>query len=130
MLNPDGELQIIDYSNSPFARPDLRILVEGDNPHRETDILTTCQLILDGCSWDHKNHAAYIDYSNSPFARPDLRILVEGAPRAAHTERRRQQPHVAVCMPSFPSTCHSAQDLCKLLRTACTGRLTAIYLSF
>ena len=29
MLNPDGELQIIDYSNSPFARPDMRILVEG-----------------------------------------------------------------------------------------------------
>jgi len=29
VLNPDGELQIIDYSNSPFARPDLRILVEG-----------------------------------------------------------------------------------------------------
>jgi hypothetical protein len=29
LLNPDGELIIIDYSNSPFARPDLRILVEG-----------------------------------------------------------------------------------------------------
>ena len=30
LLNPDGEVVIIDYSNSPFARPDLRILVEGD----------------------------------------------------------------------------------------------------
>lgn len=30
LLNPDGELQIVDYSNSPFARPDLRILVEGE----------------------------------------------------------------------------------------------------
>lgn len=29
LLNPDGEVVIIDYSNSPFARPDLRILVEG-----------------------------------------------------------------------------------------------------
>ncbi len=29
LLNPDGEVIIIDYSNSPFARPDLRILVEG-----------------------------------------------------------------------------------------------------
>ena len=29
LLNPDGELIIIDYSNSPFARPDLRILIEG-----------------------------------------------------------------------------------------------------
>lgn len=32
LLNPDGEVVIIDYSNSPFARPDLRILVEGA-PH-------------------------------------------------------------------------------------------------
>lgn len=31
LLNPDGELIIIDYSNSPFARPDLRILVEGEH---------------------------------------------------------------------------------------------------
>ncbi len=29
LLNPDGELVIVDVSNSPFARPDLRILVEG-----------------------------------------------------------------------------------------------------
>ena len=29
LLNPDGEVVVIDYSNSPFARPDLRILVEG-----------------------------------------------------------------------------------------------------
>ena len=35
LLNPDGELIIIDYSNSPFARPDLRILIEGAlrSPH-------------------------------------------------------------------------------------------------
>ena len=32
LLNPDGEVIIIDYSNSPFARPDLRILVEGNSP--------------------------------------------------------------------------------------------------
>lgn len=30
LLNPDGELVIVDVSNSPFARPDLRILVEGE----------------------------------------------------------------------------------------------------
>ena len=29
LLNPDGEVHIVDYSNSPFARPDLRILIEG-----------------------------------------------------------------------------------------------------
>ena len=33
VLNPDGQLVIIDYSNSPFARPDLRILVEGGFPN-------------------------------------------------------------------------------------------------
>ena len=33
LLNPDGELVIIDYSNSPFARPDLRILIEGGYPN-------------------------------------------------------------------------------------------------
>ncbi|KAK9837331.1 hypothetical protein WJX81_006697 [Elliptochloris bilobata] len=37
VLNPDGELQIIDYSNSPFARPDLRILAEGIRFIQETD---------------------------------------------------------------------------------------------
>ena len=39
MLNPDGELQILDYSNSPFARPDLRILVEGALPRRSMSSL-------------------------------------------------------------------------------------------
>ena len=33
MLNPDGQLVIIDYSNSPFSRPDLRILIEGGYPN-------------------------------------------------------------------------------------------------
>lgn len=28
-LNPDGEVHAVDISNSPFARPDLRILLEG-----------------------------------------------------------------------------------------------------
>lgn len=37
LLNPDGELQIVDYSNSPFARPDLRILVEGIRYIQEND---------------------------------------------------------------------------------------------
>ena len=26
---PQGNLHIVDYSNSPFARPDIRILIEG-----------------------------------------------------------------------------------------------------
>ncbi|EIE18663.1 hypothetical protein COCSUDRAFT_45149 [Coccomyxa subellipsoidea C-169] len=37
LLNPDGEVIIIDYSNSPFARPDLRILVEGIRYIQEND---------------------------------------------------------------------------------------------
>ena len=38
LLNPDGEVVIIDYSNSPFARPDLRILVEG-MPHMTSSVI-------------------------------------------------------------------------------------------
>lgn len=30
VVNPQGNLHIVDYSNSPFARPDIRILVEGE----------------------------------------------------------------------------------------------------
>ncbi|BDA49815.1 hypothetical protein COCOBI_14-4350 [Coccomyxa sp. Obi] len=37
LLNPDGEVIIIDYSNSPFARLDLRILVEGIRYIQEND---------------------------------------------------------------------------------------------
>ncbi|CAL5220616.1 g2658 [Coccomyxa viridis] len=37
LLNPDGEVVVIDYSNSPFARPDLRILVEGIRYIQEND---------------------------------------------------------------------------------------------
>ncbi|KAK9904869.1 hypothetical protein WJX75_004327 [Coccomyxa subellipsoidea] len=37
LINPDGEVIIIDYSNSPFARPDLRILVEGIRYIQEND---------------------------------------------------------------------------------------------
>lgn len=29
VLNPAGELQIVDVSNAPFARPDLRVLLQG-----------------------------------------------------------------------------------------------------
>ena len=29
VVNPQGNLHIVDYSNSPFARPDIRILIEG-----------------------------------------------------------------------------------------------------
>jgi hypothetical protein len=37
LLNPEGLLAIVDYSNSPFARPDLRILVEGIRYIQEND---------------------------------------------------------------------------------------------
>eukprot|EP00884_Botryococcus_braunii_P017470 jgi/Botrbrau1/4406/Bobra.105_2s0048.1 len=40
LLNPDGELVIVDVSNSPFARPDLRILVEGIRYIQENDYPT------------------------------------------------------------------------------------------
>jgi len=58
-----------------------------------------------------------IDYSNSPFARPDLRILVEGALRAARAERRRWQPHVAVCRPGFPHYMPGSRTLVHQIRT-------------
>ena len=29
LLNPEGYVHICEYSNSPFSRPDLRILIEG-----------------------------------------------------------------------------------------------------
>lgn len=29
MINPDGDVQIIDISNAPFARPDLKSLLKG-----------------------------------------------------------------------------------------------------
>lgn len=29
VLNTDGKLHIVDYSDSPFSRPDIRILIEG-----------------------------------------------------------------------------------------------------
>lgn len=29
VLNPAGELQIIDVSNAPFSRPDLKMLLSG-----------------------------------------------------------------------------------------------------
>jgi hypothetical protein len=47
LLNPDGELVIVDVSNSPFARPDLRILVEGVNIDLQFLIGPPC--ILLGC---------------------------------------------------------------------------------
>ncbi|KAK9807767.1 hypothetical protein WJX72_008665 [[Myrmecia] bisecta] len=37
LVDPDGVLNIIDISNSPFARPDLRILVEGIRYIQEND---------------------------------------------------------------------------------------------
>ena len=30
LVHAQGNLHIVDYSNSPFARPDIRILIEGD----------------------------------------------------------------------------------------------------
>ena len=30
LLNPEGYVHICEYSNSPFSRPDLRILIEGE----------------------------------------------------------------------------------------------------
>ena len=46
LLNPDGELQIVDYSNSPFARPDLRILVEGEASQSKSNCCMTCMHTL------------------------------------------------------------------------------------
>ena len=31
LLNPEGYVHICEYSNSPFSRPDLRILIEGEH---------------------------------------------------------------------------------------------------
>lgn len=31
VINPDGDAQIIDISNAPFARPDLKLLLKGLN---------------------------------------------------------------------------------------------------
>lgn len=51
MLNPDGELQIIDYSNSPFARPDMRILVEGAQRARGL-----CHMHCHSVAWRTTDH--------------------------------------------------------------------------
>ena len=32
LINPEGQVQVAEYSNSPFVRPDLRILIEGKPP--------------------------------------------------------------------------------------------------
>lgn len=67
VLNPDGEVHIVEYSNSPFARPDLRILVEGKTPLVEPSItsrlprstplslrLLCCAILLTSrLSWHH-----------------------------------------------------------------------------
>lgn len=37
LVNPEGYIQIVDYSNSPFSRPDLRILIEGIRYIQEND---------------------------------------------------------------------------------------------
>ena len=29
LINPEGQVQVAEYSNSPFCRPDLRIMIEG-----------------------------------------------------------------------------------------------------
>ena len=34
LLNPEGYVHICEYSNSPFSRPDLRILIEGERDVR------------------------------------------------------------------------------------------------
>lgn len=30
LINPEGQVQVAEYSNSPFCRPDLRIMIEGE----------------------------------------------------------------------------------------------------
>jgi alkyl hydroperoxide reductase subunit AhpC len=37
LINPEGELHTVEYSNSPFARPDLRIMIEGIRYIEEND---------------------------------------------------------------------------------------------
>lgn len=41
LLNEDGLLHVADYSNSPFSRPDIRILIEGAL-HVALCHITTC----------------------------------------------------------------------------------------
>lgn len=37
LINPEGQVQIAEYSNSPFCRPDLRIMIEGIRYIEEND---------------------------------------------------------------------------------------------
>jgi len=51
-LPSQGNLHIVDYSNSPFARPDIRILIEGARILSEllTTAFTTAAALLSGDS--------------------------------------------------------------------------------
>lgn len=37
LMNPEGKVQVAEYSNSPFCRPDLRIMIEGIRYIEEND---------------------------------------------------------------------------------------------
>lgn len=38
LMNPEGKVQVAEYSNSPFCRPDLRIMIEGKLFHLHPSI--------------------------------------------------------------------------------------------
>ena len=42
LINPEGQVQIAEYSNSPFCRPDLRIMIEGK--HLSLPLLPACHV--------------------------------------------------------------------------------------
>ena len=48
LINPEGQVQIAEYSNSPFCRPDLRIMIEG----KHTALLQPCFLTCLQCCRD------------------------------------------------------------------------------
>ena len=49
VINPEGEVQIIDISNAPFARPRLEVAAEGDSV-RDRQGLPDPRQALKGCS--------------------------------------------------------------------------------
>ena len=52
LINPEGQVQVAEYSNSPFCRPDLRIMIEGEHCCCSKVMLLFClwQMISDSCS--------------------------------------------------------------------------------
>ena len=44
LINPEGQVQVAEYSNSPFCRPDLRIMIEGERLSSVVDFVLLTML--------------------------------------------------------------------------------------